>query len=290
MKNANMGRLGHLLRDWNNRFFTLSSPRNCWRGAFGDLSLYLLSFRGPHTGGNPESRNKTKSFSNKQTGSQVHAWDDNDNGNDRFPTTTLGNDIVMKKGGHPKRAARRVSESTARVVSSGFTLIELLVVVLIIGILASVAVPQYTKAVWKARFSEALVTVNAMEKALQLYVLQNGYTQEDKEISPDEVDIDVFKGLNKNGDYYCSKYVCYRLERYYRGQGFSNVAWRLWMYRDVSRTDPIVEAGGLLPETTDSYMKAGEWYRFCYYEDDPLGQSLCAQTEHLGWQDIAEGF
>ena len=86
MKNVRMSRLGRLLRGWNKQFFSLSSPRNYRPGAFGELALSLLSFRGPHSGGNPESRNKTKSFSNKQTGSQVHAWDDNDNNGSRIKT------------------------------------------------------------------------------------------------------------------------------------------------------------------------------------------------------------
>ncbi len=57
----------------------------------------------------------------------------------------------------------------------GFTLIELLVVVLIIGILAAVAVPQYQKAVEKSRLTEALVNIPVMMREMEAYVLANGY-------------------------------------------------------------------------------------------------------------------
>ena len=55
-----------------------------------------------------------------------------------------------------------------------FTLVELLVVVLIIGILAAVALPQYNKAVEKSRAGQVLSPLKALSQSYNSYYLDNG--------------------------------------------------------------------------------------------------------------------
>ena len=83
----------------------------------------------------------------------------------------------------------------------GFTLIEMLVVVLIIGILAGVALPQYTNAVRKARVAEAKITLKAWVDATDRHYLNSTN-------NPSLDDIDIEFSDSKNWHFYEDECMC----------------------------------------------------------------------------------
>lgn len=58
--------------------------------------------------------------------------------------------------------------------NKAFTLIEMLVVVLIVGVLAAVALPQYQRAVEQTNMTEAAVVLRSIANANQVYYLETG--------------------------------------------------------------------------------------------------------------------
>ena len=93
----------------------------------------------------------------------------------------------------------------------GFTLIELLVVVLIIGILSAVALPQYNKAVAKARATKMVTFLSNMQKAMDIYLLEAGDVATSSffiEYSNEEIEA-LAAEYHTDWDYYCSGEMCY---------------------------------------------------------------------------------
>ena len=61
----------------------------------------------------------------------------------------------------------------------GFTLVEIMIVVVIIGILASMAIPAFAHVRKRAQFSRLAGDFRALEGAVEMYTLENGRWPED---------------------------------------------------------------------------------------------------------------
>ena len=151
----------------------------------------------------------------------------------------------------------------------GFTLIELLVVVLIIGILAAMALPQYFKAVERSRMAEAVTIMDSIAKAQRRKFLQTNHYASDfrgLDVSPKGATADLYftKGDPQTGA---------------GGNGF-----RIRLVIDGSFRSGILSANRMVDGNTSHPSLQYQYVLERYYQSDNFscrgynqaGRELCA--------------
>ena len=84
-------------------------------------------------------------------------------------------------------------------MKKGFTLIELLAVVLIMGILAAVAMPKYTRSLNRARIAEAEQMLAPLYEARERVRIENEANGDSSAITANMLDIGVKNAISMSG-------------------------------------------------------------------------------------------
>ena len=171
-------------------------------------------------------------------------------------------------------------------MNRGFTLIEILVVVLIIGILAAVALPQYRVAVMKTKFAKLYNISSVYQRATQEYILSSGSWPDSFEV----LSVDVPAGFTpknirgavcvEDKEFYCCiKYaepayhsagiVC-GLADYSLSYGYNYSANGGEHFCLASETDSVANRlcarYGIRQSTTTTNMLTPTGYKWSYYK------------------------
>ena len=168
-------------------------------------------------------------------------------------------------------------------MKKAFTLIELLVVVLIIGILAAIALPQYEKAVEKSRIAEAFTNMSTIKKAMDMYIMENGWPASETILLEDllaatgtelsggewqDEEGSIHSYLTKNFNYTanCNSTRCYiQVDRETENEGYYSFIEVLYSGQ-----------GG---------YEAGWKVRSCYTQDTDFGRSICKSLPDYEYMD-----
>ena len=146
---------------------------------------------------------------------------------------------------------------------TGFTLIELLVVVLIIGILAAVALPQYEKAVEKSRVAEAMLMLNTMYKNRALCELSTPGECGIADFLEPEIEYPVKPDLS--GNHTCVDNACFRTK--YWDYGIDGSSYYANRIMDAKSSDWVYDLGFNYPDDPATHL-------YCSNNDDS-GKDWC---------------